>query len=164
MAIPRLKTFRTRVTQSVANAIAVAEIQTGLLFQESAGFLLRRVEFEPQGAVTAAALAATITDFEMVIARRDPGTTIQTLNGKDIVWRRKLTYVGTGVVALLPNYFAEDFPEPVSLDHLIVEDPLYAVIDSVNLNGAIFCDVRLSVEPFSISAADRANLISMVQS
>ena len=141
------------VTQGSADAFAQGEIATALSGVSNFAFRLRELMFEISAPST---VAAAIIEF--ALSRRSK-TSMPLISDRDVIAKYKYqnVLVTSGLVRaqlVERQVFAEDD------ELLIVEDPLYLILDSNATTLTLTCYARLGVTRESISAVDRLTLLT----
>lgn len=143
------------VTQGSADAFAVSEIATALTGAGNIAFRVRELLFELPNA---ALIAAATDQIEVALCRRTKAA-MPNVTDRDVIAKislgRQFTTSGDSVVEGVRRLtFSEDD------ELLIVEDPLYLVVDSAAtaLASTVYC--RIGYERASISAVDRLTLLT----
>lgn len=140
------------VTQGSADAFAVGEIATALSGISNVAYRLRELLLELP------AFTATGSSIEVAITRRTK-TAMPLISDRDVIAKvfRYAILTTSGAyqqerVVRIP--YAEDD------ELLIVEDPLYLVVDSTSTTLTSTFTARLGYERVSISALDRLSLLT----
>ena len=141
------------MTQGSADAFVQGSVLTGISGRQA--YNVRRFALQ---LVNAAALSAIAADYEITVAiTRRSKTAIPNISDSDVIWMSSF-YVAatTSGVVYVPAYteFTPDYETP------IVEETIYAQLDSTATGVAVNAIVRLEVDIDTMSDIDRLNLIT----
>lgn len=146
------------VTQGGADAFAQAEIATALTGVGNVAYRVRELLFE----ITNAQFihVANSSTFEIALSRRSK-TAMPLVTDRDVIAKFKsgaaqLTAVGevTRQDGVIRYTFTEDD------EVLVVEDPIYLVVDGTATTLTLTVAARIGYERASISAVDRLTLLT----
>lgn len=140
------------MTQGSGDAFVQGSVLTGLSGRQA--YNLRALFFE---FVPAAWTFANGQDLSLAVTRRSK-TAMPTLTDPDVIWMRKFRAVMVTSGAIFFQQ-ADSYVFPQE-EVPIVEDTLYAQMDSTSLTNAWSSIIRLDVELDTISDIDRLNLIT----
>lgn len=164
MAVPRTRVLRSILVNAAADAFAQIEIPTGLFAVEQGfGLLLRRLDIQP---VTGWSIANG-SAMQFSLSRRSK-TALPDITDPDCIFRWDSRVAAATAVgfAFYDHKRVYDFPggDEALIDQLIVEDPLFAQLDSNGIGSVITINLRLQCEVIKVSELQRLALISLSQS
>lgn len=139
-------------TQGSADAFVQAEVATALTGQNQRAFRVGEILFELSTAL------AFNADLQAVLSRRSKAA-MPALTDRDVIAKwdltTKLTTSGAVVTSRNVRFtFTEDD------ELLIVEDPVYLIVDSTGTGLANTVNCRIGYTSVSISAVDRLTLLT----
>jgi len=142
------------LTQGGADAFVQGSVLTGLSGRQA--YNLKSVEIEPATLTTWAQLLAADSSVEIALTRRSKAA-MPTIADNDVLFKQTFviafTTSGAAFVTLgTPYNFALEMP--------IVEDTIYAQLDSTTTGVVLGALVRMNVELDTMSDIDRLNLIA----
>ena len=141
--------------QGSADAFVSAEVATALSGITRTAFRIREILSELQNTAFAAADAATV---EVSLSRRQK-TAMPLVTDRDVIWTRKFRASRTTSGMMLNPIVQRDvYSEDDEL--LIVEDPLYLILDSNGTSLVNTASLRIGYERVNISDVDRLTLLT----
>jgi len=147
-----------QIVQGVADAFTQGSVATALSGRQA--YNLKGILFEFGCATTIAALAdalnGTISDIVLTVTRRSK-TWSPFVNDPDVIFKKAMAFCITTSGAYW--WPASDYWKP-EIEIPIVEDTLYAQLDSTASGLTVTCTLRLDLELDTISDLDRLNIIT----
>lgn len=145
----------TTLTQGSADAFIQATVSTGLFGQTKIAYRLREILLEfssTQG------VAGTSSQWEVSLTRKSFAAMPTTLE-KSLIWKwkRSNVLVTSGMVTA-DTAVRVTFQESDNI--LVVEDPIYAQLDSNGTSATNVVYLRLGYERVAVSDVDRLTLIA----
>jgi hypothetical protein len=140
------------VTQGGADAFAIAAIVTGLNGQVQRGYSIDQILFNMP-----IPLAAANSEVEICLSRRIK-TAMPLVTDVDVIWKRKIgkNFATSGAWGFMVT---DSFvPTPDSM--IVVEDPLYLVVDSALTAVANTFTLAFDYHVVTISEVDRLTLLT----
>lgn len=150
-----LSYFWTTLTQGSSDAFIQASVTTGLYGQTKVAYRVRELlfEFSSTGGV-----AGATAQLELALTRKSFGA-MPTAAEKSLIWKwkRSNVLVTSGMVTA-NTAVREVFQESDNI--LLVEDPIYAQLDTNGTSATNTVYLRIGYERVSISDVDRLTLIA----
>lgn len=137
-------------TQGSADAFVSASVATALSGQTSRAFRVNFINFEFTNRPAAG------SDFEVALVRRDK-TAMPTSYDVDVICKYRQLYALTTSGAIMIDRTWQFTPTG---DLLIVEDPIYLMIDSTSTSVSNNVVISLDYELVTISEVDRLTLLT----
>lgn len=163
MAVPRTRVLRSICVNTAADAFAQIEIPTGLFsVEQGAGLLIRKISLQQVVNLSQAASA----NQQLALSRRSK-TAMPDVTDPDCIfrWDKRLLYATAAAFASQQNNETFDFPsgDDALIDQLVVEDPLFAQLDSNGIGSVITINLRIQAEIVKVTEMQRLALISLSQ-
>ena len=142
-------------TTGAADAFISGSVLTGLTGRQA--YNVRKFQFEIINPATVVGIGAD-GELQFAVSRRSK-TSMPNLSDSDVLWKGGFIFaLTTSGIAVIPSVI--EYAVPESLEIPIVEETLYAYIDSTSLGLVVAGVFRLEVVLDTMADIDRLNLIA----
>ena len=139
-------------TQGSADAFVQSEIATALTGLSRVAFRVREILIEVAGPITLS------SEVSVAISRRTKAA-MPSVSDRDVIMKQQLVgKFSTSGLVVYPGVHRYTYDEDDEV--LIVEDPLYLILDSTGTSIANVVNARIGYERASISDVDRLTLLT----